>query len=159
MKVALISDSHGSLDRLEECLQHLESGGVTEIIHAGDFALGEITKVLEKFPKLNFKIALGNCDVNEEILDEVKSLPNVELGEILEFELGGKRFAVTHKIQDLRGSAAEILISGHTHIPQVKKVGEKLFLNPGSLMGDGGYFLLDLENLNVERKLFNKKIG
>lgn len=117
-------------------------------------------EILRKFPELSFKIARGNCDVNEKLLAEIAELSNVELAKILEFEIGGRKFAVAHQVEDLpKAGGAEILISGHTHIPRVKKVGKKLFLNPGSLMDDGGYFLLDLKSLEVERKLFNEKIG
>ncbi len=158
MKIAIISDSHGALDRLGEVLANLRSGGVREIIHAGDFALGEIVELLRKFPELNFRIARGNCDVDAGKIAEIGKLPNVELAEILEFELGGQRIAVAHKIEDVRNADAQILISGHTHIPSARKVGGKLFLNPGSLQDDGGYFILDSGNLEVERKLFSEKI-
>lgn len=159
MLCAIISDSHGALDRLEEALGNLKNGGVTEVIHAGDFALGAIVDLLQKFPQLNFHIARGNCDVDEETLAKIKQLPNVELGEILQFELDSSKFAVAHKVEDLNEiQSAEIFVSGHTHIPQAKKVGRKLFLNPGSLQDDGGYFLLNLDNLEVERRLFSEKM-
>ena len=158
MKIGIISDSHGALDRLETALENLENGGIREIIHAGDFALGEIDQVLAKFPNINFRIAIGNCDVDQEKLERVQKLSNIELVELLEFELGKRKFSVAHKIADLRDSQAEILISGHTHIPFGKKVGKQLFLNPGSLQDDGGYFILETKNLAVERKLFHQKI-
>ncbi len=158
-KIAIVSDSHGSLDRLEECLENLKDGGVKQVIHAGDFAVDGVVDVLKKFPEIGFKIARGNCDVNEELLTKIKSLGNVELDGVLSFELAGKSFAVAHRVEDLREiQNTEVYISGHTHIPQAKNVDGKLFLNPGSLMDDGGYFLLDLETLEATRKLFNKKI-
>ncbi|MCF7856781.1 YfcE family phosphodiesterase [Candidatus Gracilibacteria bacterium] len=158
MRIAIISDSHGALDRLEEALGNLQNGGVSEVIHAGDFALGWIVDVLKKFPALSFRIARGNCDVDTETLETVKNLPNVELADVLSFELAGKKFAAAHKIQDLRETEAEIFVSGHTHIPRIEKINGKLFLNPGSLQDDGGYFLLETETLAVERKLFTEKI-
>lgn len=157
-KIAILSDSHGSLDRLETVLRNLENAKIVEIIHAGDFALGEIVELLRKFPKLNFGIAIGNCDVDLEKLEEIRNLPNVKLAEILEFEIENRKFAVAHKIKDLQNSNAQILVSGHTHIPNAKNTNRKLFLNPGSLMDDGGFFILNLKNLEVERKLFSEKI-
>ena len=158
MQLAIISDSHGALDRLGEVLRNLRSGGIAEIVHAGDFALGEIVELLANFPELNFRIARGNCDVDAEKIAEISNLPNVALAEILEFELGGRKFAVAHRAEDLRNADAQILISGHTHIPSAKMSRGKLFLNPGSLMDDGGFFILNLENLEVARKLFSEKI-
>jgi len=158
MKIAIISDSHGALDRLETVLRNLRSGGIAEIIHAGDFALGEIFELLRKFPELNFRIARGNCDVNAEKIAAISNLLNVALAEILEFELDERRIAVAHRAEDLRNIDAQILISGHTHIPSARASKGKLFLNPGSLIDDGGYFILNLANLEVERKLFSEKI-
>ena len=159
MFCAIISDSHGSLDRLEAALENLRNGGVTEIVHAGDFALGEIVKLLQNFPNLNFRIAIGNCDVDKETLAETEELPNVELAKILEFEIEGRKFAVAHRSEDLREiENAEILISGHTHIPRVEKIHGKLLVNPGSLMDGGKYILLDPKNFTIEGKLFNEKI-
>jgi putative phosphoesterase len=113
---------------------------------------------LTKFPNLNFRIAIGNCDVDQEKLAKIKGLKNIELAEILEFEIEGRKFGLAHKIEDLRNSKAQILISGHSHIPSAKNNESKLLLNPGSLQDDGGYFLLNLKNLEVERKLFAEKI-
>jgi len=158
MKIAIISDSHGALDRLGEVLTNLQSGGIAEIVHAGDFALGKIVELLRKFPELNFRIARGNCDVDEEKIAEIGKLSHVELSEILEFELSGRKFSIAHRVEDLRNSDAEILISGHTHIPSARKNGGKLFLNPGSLQDDGGFFILNLDNLAIKRKLFSEKI-
>ena len=130
------------------------------MIHAGDFLAEGMADVLRKFPNLRFKIVRGNCDVNKEALAEIAGLANVELAKVLTFEIGGRKFAAAHRAEDLpKDGEAEILISGHTHIPQVKRIGAKLFLNPGSLQDDGGYFLMDLENLEVRRKLFAEKIS
>ena len=158
MKIGIISDSHGALDRLSEALLNIQNAGIQEVIHAGDFVFGRIDEFLEIMEKLNFRIARGNCDVDIEKILKISRLPNVELADTLEFELGGRKFAVAHQIGSLRNSNAQILISGHTHIPLVKKVGEQLFLNPGSLQDDGGYFILETKNLTVERKLFTEKI-
>lgn len=158
MNIAILSDSHGSLDRLSELLENLQAAGIREVIHAGDFAVGRVVELFQKFPEINFHIARGNCDVNEETLAAVRELPNIELGEIIKTEIDGVGLVAAHKKADLAGSEARIIISGHTHVPEIKSVGKKLFLNPGSLMDDGEYLLVDLDSLKVERKLFNHSL-
>ena len=80
--VAIISDSHGSLDRLEECLRNLNDGGVKHVIHGGDCVVDGLVRVLEKFENLEFFIARGNCDVNEEEITKLTKLSNVKFGEV-----------------------------------------------------------------------------
>ena len=66
-------------------------------------------------------------------------------------ELGGQRFYLTHAVpgdlqrylpleveenilrQLLKDIEAQIIIWGHTHLPYLRRVGEKLIVNPGSL--------------------------
>ncbi|MFH1375335.1 MAG: YfcE family phosphodiesterase [Patescibacteria group bacterium] len=158
MQIAVVSDSHGSLDRLSELLKNLAAAEIKNVIHAGDFTADGITEVLQKFSELNFYIARGNCDVNEETLAAVRELPNVKLDEVVETKIAGVKLAAAHRAKDLSAIEASVVISGHTHIPEVRQEEERLSLNPGSLMDDGGYLLLDLDNLRVERKLFNHSL-
>lgn len=157
MNIAILSDSHGGLDRLDEALGNLSTGGVRYVLHAGDFAVYDVEEVFKKHPDLKFFIALGNCDINEEVLSKVAQLDNVELAEIIETKIDGIQFAIAHRKEDLSRKSAQIYISGHTHIPKIEKRGSQLWLNPGSLFEDNRYFLLDTKTLAMKQKLFNEK--
>lgn len=158
MNIAILSDSHGGLDRLDAALSNLVAGGVRYVLHAGDFAVYDIQELLAKYPQVHFFIARGNCDINEEVLGKVARLDNVELTEIIETEIDGVQFAIAHRKEDLTEKTAHVYISGHTHIPKITKRGSQLWLNPGSLFEDNRYFLLDTNTLGVRQKLFNEKI-
>ena len=160
MLIAIVSDSHGALDRLDALLNNLRGASIKNLIHAGDFAVDGIEAVLKKYPEINFFIAVGNCDVNEEILTGVRGLPNVVLAEIITTEIEGLKFAAAHYENTAKEKVpgAQVYCSGHTHRAKIERLGDKLFLNPGSLMDDGGYFLLNTKNLEIERKLFNAKV-
>jgi len=159
MLIALVSDSHGALTRLETLLTTLQDNGVPYLIHAGDFAVYGIVEVLKKFPEINILLALGNCDVNEEILTALKQLPNVQLKEVHKHKIDEIKIAVAHFEKNARTiKNADIFIFGHTHIPKIVRQNTKLFLNPGSLQDDGGYFLLDTKTKQITRKLFTEKL-
>jgi len=89
MKVAIASDSHGSLDRLGELMSNLTKAGVDYLVHAGDFVSYEVDEIFRNYPNITTFISRGNCDVNEEVLEKVISLPHVTLDEVIYLELEG----------------------------------------------------------------------
>lgn len=158
MLIAIVSDSHGALDRLDALLNNLRNAKIDKLIHAGDFAVYGVVEILEKYPEVEIWIALGNCDINEEVLDSVRKLPNITIDEVIQTEIDKIKIAASH----INGVAmrevkdAQIYCSGHTHRAKAEKKDGRLFLNPGSLMDDGGYLLLYTDTLEIQRKLFNK---
>ncbi len=153
MKLAIVSDSHGAIDRLDTLLANLKKAGVKHLLHGGDFAVYGVTEIFAKYPEIKIWIAQGNADVNEEILDAVRALPNVEMKEVVQFELEGIKIAASH-IEGvaegaLRDQKVDIFIHGHTHRAKAEKRDEKTILNPGALVEDGKYFLCSLPNLEL----------
>ena len=157
-KVAIISDSHGGLDRLHSALENIQSAGIQTVLHAGDCVAGNFAELLGSFPDLNFFIARGNCDIDEAELAKIRELPNVEMRDLIETKFTDKKIAIAHKIEELNGVEADIYISGHTHIPRIQKVDNQLWINPGSLFDSHRYLILDIDTLELEGKLFNEKI-
>jgi uncharacterized protein len=158
MQLAIISDSHGGLDRLRDAFMNLRTGGITTILHAGDFVVDNIANLLQEFPDLNFWIARGNCDIDEVEVEKIQELENVEFSQRIETEIANKKITIAHKIEDLNGVDADIYISGHTHIPRIQNNGDQLWINPGSLFDSGRYCILDTETFAIVGKVFAEKI-
>jgi putative phosphoesterase len=119
--VGVISDTHGPVRR--EAIEAL--AGSDLIIHAGD--VGD-PRALDQLRELAPTFAVrGNNDRAAWAME----LP---LNEVV--EVGRHLFYVLHEIEelDLDPVAAEIsvVISGHSHKPDVEQRGEVLYLNPGS---------------------------
>lgn len=157
-KLAIISDSHGGLDRLHSALENIQTAGIKIVLHAGDCVMGNFAELLGSFPDIKFFIARGNCDIDEAELMKIRALSNVELQDLIETNIADKKIAIAHRIEDLNGVEADIYISGHTHIPRIEKVGAQIWINPGSLFDSHRYLILDMETLELEGKLFNEKI-
>lgn len=156
MKVLLLSDSHGRVDRLEKLFEKAQKAKVKHVIHAGDFAVYGVDEIFAKFPEINFYIARGNCDVNEDILEKIRLLKNCVLKEVLEMKLDGIDFAVSHiegisqnKIKD----KIDFFCHGHTHRSKIQKRDGFMVLNPGALCEDSGFFLIETSLLKVHRFL------
>jgi len=156
--IAIISDSHGGLDRFRNVLENLRTAKIQTVLHAGDFVAGNIVELLKDFSEINFWIARGNCDIDEKSISEIQKMPNIKLAEILKFEIGRRKFAMAHRIEDLRNTEASVCVSGHTHIARIRKLNNRLWINPGSLFESGMYLILDSEKLTLVGKTFNEKV-
>lgn len=127
MKIAIAADSHG---RIESLKKQLIKAQPQQLIFAGDL-LGDARRLAFHL-NLPFSAVLGNCDGKSSGEREIT------------FELGGKRFYLTHghqyrvksSLQALfyRGQeiGADVVIFGHTHIPCCEEINGLWMLNPGS---------------------------
>jgi len=119
--IGLISDTHNLL-RPEA---RLALSGVDRIIHAGDICNPE---VLEQLGQIAPVIAVrGNNDIGAwaDTLNKVETL-----------DIDGVKIRVVHDLHefDPRSEAAgmQVVVSGHSHKPSIKKERGVLFVNPGS---------------------------
>ena len=121
MKIGVISDTHGLLrPEAEQCL-----AGVAHIIHAGDIGRPEVIAGLRRIaPVIAIK---GNVDT----ADWATRYPATKT-----VKLGGRAIHVLHDIHELELDPAsggiDVVISGHSHKPDIETVDGVLFLNPGS---------------------------
>jgi putative phosphoesterase len=119
--LGVISDTHGLL-RLE-ALKALR--GVHHIIHAGDIGNPEILEELGAIAPVT--AVRGNMDGG----GWTAGLAGTEA-----VEVGGASIYVLHDLATLdlspEGAGFAAVISGHTHLPEVRWSGGVLYLNPGS---------------------------
>jgi len=120
-QIGVISDTHDNMR--EDALDALRGSDL--IIHAGDIGGREILEILETIAPV---VAVrGNMD-SEPWMDDLPRTEVVEIGDISIY--------ILHDLlsMNLNPKAAEfdLVISGHTHVPKIRKVEGVLFLNPGS---------------------------
>lgn len=158
MKLAIIADSHGALDRLEKVFQRLSQKKITKVLHLGDFLVEGVCEVFERYPDIFFWIARGNADVNEDLAQKIQDLSHVLMQEVIEINLEGVRIVSSHipgvAEKKERPKEGDLFCHGHTHRPQIQKKDGVIFLNPGALCEEGKYFLLELPSLKLERVSF-----
>ena len=121
VSVGVISDTHGLLR--PEALEALQ--GSELILHAGDVGDPEILEALEGIAPV---VAVrGNMDRTPWARD----LPETEV-----VEVGGVHIYILHDLATLPldpvAAGFAVVVSGHTHEPNVEAEGGVLFLNPGS---------------------------
>ena len=156
MKLAIVADSHGRFDRLGRLLARLEEEGVSHLIHAGDGAVYELVDVFSKYPNIKIYFALGNCDVNPEVIEKLDELANVEIQEVVQVNFDDIKIGVSHiegvAEEQLRNEKIRIFCHGHTHRRKTEERDGKIILNPGALTEDGSYFVLELPTMKLEQR-------
>jgi putative phosphoesterase len=120
-RFGLLSDTHGLLR--PEALHALE--GVEHLVHAGDVgSRGVLDALRARFP---LTVVRGNVDRG----GWADALPLTDT-----VELAGVRVHVLHDLEELDldpGAAGiDVVVSGHTHRPLIRRRRGVLWVNPGS---------------------------
>lgn len=154
MRIVIISDSHGSKDRLSMVYKYMIAHDLKCLFHAGDFAEYGVEEVIGEYASIQTYISLGNCDINKEVLQKVQAMSHVVIDSVIEATIDGLVIGMSH----IEGIAEQVLkmrpsvfIHGHTHRKKSEQRSRKLILNPGSLMEDPTFFILDTQTLQLEQ--------
>lgn len=117
--IAILSDTHGLLR--PEVLTHLTD--VDHIFHAGDVGSKAILQKLQTYAPLT--AVQGNTDL---------SFLGLSYSELVDF--AGLSFFVQHIEEDImiapKETGVDVVITGHTHLADIRRKEGVLFLNPGS---------------------------
>ena len=152
MQIVVVSDVHGDDAALWRVLK---TESARHVFCLGD-GVREYAAAAAREPEREFHIVTGNCDW-------MSGYPTVGIDTV-----GGKRIVFLHgHTKDVKRTTepalalarehkTDVLLFGHTHCPLVKKDGNILVCNPGSLGYDGTYLVLSWENaedgIRVEKK-------
>ncbi len=136
MIIGIISDSHDHLDNLQKTIDLFKERQVEHIIHAGDFTSPFTWRVLKHFEG-GFTGIFGNND-GERVLMRKLSQERVYT-QPYKLILDGKRIVVMHEpdvVDDLAASGHfDLVVFGHTHVPEIRWENNTLIVNPGELCG------------------------
>ncbi len=162
MKYLVISDIHGNIYNLNKVLDIYLLEHASKLIILGDlFNYGIDLNRADIINRLNLMkdniIAVsGNCDNN--IKDILFDMPYIN-----KTNLNNKNIILTHghlySKEYLLNTDADIIFTGHSHIADISEVGDKLFINPGSISksrkGENSFVIVDETKVSI-RNLDNE---
>lgn len=161
MLIAVISDIHDNLACLEKCLTWCRQNKVANIVCCGDITNIETIDYLAKNFLGEIFVVAGNAEIYEE--KDVAKLANIHFGgDISINEIGGLNIGLCHqpekikKIEELTPINLDFIFYGHTHKPDLKKEGNTIIANPGTLAGvfsQATFAVLDTDKKNLELKI------
>jgi putative phosphoesterase len=143
IRLGILSDTHGRAVIARRAVLQLQMSGATHFVHCGDIAdFGSDGRaVLDCLPTGVSWFVFGNNDFEHEVLRQYAGTIGIScLDYAGEFELGAKRFAVTHGDRPClldqfldRADEIDYLLSGHTHQKHDLRAGSVRRINPGAL--------------------------
>jgi putative phosphoesterase len=160
MKIGVISDTHLS-DRAEKLPDALVDGlrGVDFIIHAGDWVSMKVISLVERIAPCDG--VAGNND-GPDIVErfgrsKILTLAGIRIG--LVHGDGFRKTTAERALDAFQGERTDIIVFGHSHIPECRHAGETLLFNPGSPTDKRrqprySYGVLDLSGGIVDAQLY-----
>ena len=138
-KIGIISDTHGDTAAWRKAVELFSDCGA--IFHAGDVLMHNydgafVTDSLaNEINACSCEIfaAMGNCD---RFSDQELLLPVLQ--PFVSVDWNGRIVAMAHGNnpallkRDAANAGASLVISGHTHVAKLERLGDVIFVNPGS---------------------------
>ncbi len=157
MKIGIIADTHDNLPQIRKAMEIFNREKVELVLHAGDF-VSPFTFLEFKNLKCPLKGVFGNNDGDKLYLQEkFKGIGELYPESYLTI-LNHKNIIMLHQEELIDALAEsqkyEVIIYGHTHRTDLRKVGKTVIINPGEcggwLSGKSTIALLNLTNLEAE---------
>jgi putative phosphoesterase len=155
MLIGIIADTHDNLIYTRKAIELFNKRKVEHVIHAGDYTSPFTLKL---FKELNCRYdgVFGNNDGDKLLLLE-RSEGNIHNQPYI-FTLANKKIIVMHEHHVVNALADsghfDLVIYGHTHKPDTKKIRHTLIVNPGEagtwLYGTSTVALADLSRMEAE---------
>ncbi len=147
MKILVISDTHGKISNLERLLERIRP--IDLLLHLGDIENDK--EQVKQLAGCRVEAVSGN---NDWLGRDPRELI-LELGRHRILMTHGHRFSVYYGTEQLKEHArenkADVVIYGHTHIPEMDLSGDIWVMNPGSISYPRGgsrysYIVMDLDS-------------
>ena len=158
MKIAVFSDTHDNIWKLERALGLMKNADV--LIHCGDLCSPFVMKRLGEASKGRpVPVVWGNNEGDIQLICQIaEKYSNIQLhGELAELELDGFKLAINH-YPDIARSLAnsdfyDLVCYGHDHTAYQGLIGDCILLNPGEIMGLKGkttFAFVDTQSRQIE---------
>ncbi|OGP55108.1 MAG: hypothetical protein A2Y65_10025 [Deltaproteobacteria bacterium RBG_13_52_11] len=137
MQIGIMADSHDNVPMIKRACELFNTHGVQMVFHAGDYIAPFSLNPLNQILQCDYRGVFGNND------GEQLGLQRIADGRIhptpSEFAVGEWQVLVAHEMSILEAVASSnryrLVVYGHTHRPEVQRVGHVLVVNPGECGG------------------------
>ncbi len=165
MLVGVLSDSHDNVVGVRRAIDFFNYRGVDFVFHLGDI-VSPFTLKLFSGLEADLAVIFGNNDGDKLLLASIARENGFLISEPpLIIELVGKRILAFHGWRDpkytvslvesfARSNSFDIILYGHTHKVDLRKINGTLIVNPGEvhgyISGKSTIAIIDLDKMDVE---------
>lgn len=122
MKTLIVSDTHGNLNLYREVLRLNQ---VDNLIHLGDYYEDSLKVEFKEYCQTLYRVpGIYHPDYRSRSLSPTETL-----------EIAGIPIILVHDIMDIDFTKVQnsLILYGHTHVHDVRKMGTNILINPGHL--------------------------
>ncbi len=136
MRIGIVSDTHGRIDRTQEAVRMLESLEAAAVLHCGDIGSAEVVRLLRAWP---CHFVFGNVDSPDPLREAILEAGQTCHERFGTVELENRRIALLHGDdyrrlrQTIESGEWDLVCYGHTHVAEIGTQGRTLVVNPGAL--------------------------
>ena len=151
-RLGVFSDTHGNVDYLEKALDFFENFEIGGVCHLGDDY--EDAGPVEKRHLELFRVPGIYSHLYVENLAPKK----------LQVKFAGRNLTLVHSREDLSEadhSRSDVILYGHTHKFEIRRVEKSLILNPGHLKAvsykgrEASFALLEIDERRIRATVFS----
>jgi uncharacterized protein len=140
MIIGVISDTHDDIMNVKQAIKIFNEYKVNYVIHAGDYIYPGVVLEFKNLNKnVKFVGVLGNNDGERiGLVTSFNSIAGDLMGDFGELNLDNELFGIYHGTNELLKKSLisanyyDVLILGHTHKKDDRKINKTQILNPGS---------------------------
>lgn len=154
MLIGALSDTHGRLDTTRRAVELLREHGARMLLHLGDVGSSQVLDLLVGTPS---GFVFGNTDYDHKHLEGHAAAVGVRCyGALGRITLDGAVVSFLHGDDQrqmdrlLEAQDCDLLLHGHTHQRNVRKVGRIQVINPGALQRASTHTVATIDSVTRE---------
>lgn len=140
-KIAIFSDSHDNVWKLEAALAQARERGAEALLHCGDLCAPFNIKIMAESFDGPIHLIFGNNDGDGRLIQTLAARYEhvSHHGDYAELALFGRKIAMIHypepALRIAQSGQLDLVCYGHDHTQHKEVIGNTLLANPGELMG------------------------
>ena len=140
-KIAIFSDSHDNVWKLEKALGQARELGAEALLHCGDLCAPFNIKMMAENFEGPIHLIFGNNDGDGRFIQVLSSSYRhvTHHGQYAEITLFERKIAMIHypepALRIAQSGQFDLVCYGHDHTQRQERIGKTLLVNPGELMG------------------------
>jgi putative phosphoesterase len=159
MKIGILSDTHDHHRNVLAAIDIFNQHGVDHILHAGDIVSPFTAKAFAQAAGAKLIAVYGNNDGEKlRLQSDIREFGGQIHDNCFKGALAGKEIFMTHTHYFVEEAIAsqkyDLVIYGHTHKPDLRRVDRTLVINPGEttdwITSDPHVAILNLDDMNCQ---------
>jgi hypothetical protein len=158
MRIGIISDTHDNQRNVRRAIEIFNEQAVEYVLHGGDMTGSSTASLFAGLRSGRFIAVMGNCDADRlSLRSAIEAFAGEAHESCFDGSIDGKTVYMAHIPHSAKravdSQAYDLVVYGHTHHQDIRRVGRTLIVNPGAArnwMGEGGHVLIvDLSDMSV----------